>query len=405
MNSAARERRASAVARRVALAAICVVGLGTAMAHGQSNANSAGDGASACVRADQALASKQWQTAHDLYERCVQAGPARFETLSNLGTADTHLGLMSDAIGAYKKALALAPGNPRLESNLAVAYIEAGNCEAAVGPLMRLEEKSADTRTEELLAFCYYHLGHYSLAARAGERVEAVHPNDAANALILGSAYMRLAEYKKALPLITIALQRAGSAEGHLIMGETLLGLRQYHSAMKELEQAASLQPELPGLDTALGIGNVGLDNTQAAEAEFTAALGQDPNDFQANYYMGRLKRLDGNTAAAKKYLAVADRLHPGDGAVLFEIAAVAVSEQKCQKAIPMLNTVVAQEPNQRQAHFLLARCYQRTGKLEEAKAEREIFLKLRSAQQGKTRLPDLNGENRETASSAPGQR
>jgi tetratricopeptide (TPR) repeat protein len=235
--------------------------------------------------------------------------------------------------------------------------------------------------------------------------VEAIRPNDPGNALILGSAYMRLAEYKKALPLITIALKGAGSAEGHLIMGETLLGMRNYHAAMKELKQAASLQPELPGLHTALGIGDVGLDNTQAAEAEFTAALGQDRNDFQANYYMGRLKRLDGNAAAAKKYLAAADRLHPGSAAVLFEMAAVAVSGQECPKAIPMLNKVVAQEPNQRQAHFLLARCYQRTGKSEEAKAEREIFLKLRSAQQGKTRLPDLNRENRNTASSAPGQR
>ena len=229
---------------------------------GQSPNASAGDASAACAEGDQAIAAGQWATAADLYGKCIRTGPAGFEILSNLGTAQSHLGRIHDAIDSYQKALALAPNNPKLEFNLAVTFVKAGNCSAAVEHLLNLRKSAPDLRDEELLAFCYYHLGHYSLAARAGEKVQAAEPGDPANALILGSAYTRLGQYDKALPLITLALKSAGSAEGHMIMGETLLGLRLYHPAMEELTQAAQLQPDLPGLHSALGIGKVGLGDS-----------------------------------------------------------------------------------------------------------------------------------------------
>lgn len=383
---------------------VCAVFCSSAGLWGQSAAAEIDDGRGSCQRGDQALASQQWQEARDLYVECLAAAKPRFETLSNLGTAESRLGQMQDAIASYRRALALAPGNSKIEFNLALAYVKASDFNAAADQLLQLRKAAPDLRYEELLAFCYYHLGHYALAARAAEKVQAENPGDAANALILGSAYTRLGEYDKALPLITLALKTAGSADGHLIMGETLLGLRLYHPAMDELAQVAQLQPDLPGLHTALGIGKVGLGDSRGAESEFTLALSQNPEDYQANYYMGRLSRLDGDVPAAKKYLDKADRLQPGSAEVLFEQAAISVAARHYAQAIPMLNKVIAQLPNHREAHFLLAECDQKIGNLEAAKRERAIFEKLRDEQTAKdsSSSPSGQAQNDKTSVNEP---
>ena len=357
-----------------------------------------------CGDADQALAAGQWESARSGYAACLAERPQRFEALSNMAMALTHLGRMDEAIQSYQKALVLSSGNPKVRFNLALAFIKVGNYEDGVVQLDRLKKAgSADPRVPELLAFCYYHLERYSLAAREAEQVHRTHPEDAANALVLGSAYTRMGQFDKALPLITFALQSAGSADGHLIMGQTLLGLRLYHPAMDELSQAAGLQPDLPGLHSALGVAKVGLGDSDGAAIEFTEALKKDPNDYQANYYLGRIRRLDGDSAAARKFLTRAEQLHPGAPEVLFELASIAAAEKDYAQAEPLLDRVLRKQPDHVEAHFLLSDVYRRTGRPESAKKERETFERLRQKEQERQSAkdsgkPPANGPSVSTA-------
>jgi tetratricopeptide (TPR) repeat protein len=330
-----------------------------------------------CAAADQAFASSKWGPARDLYTKCIASNPDNFEALSNLGIVLSRLGLMREAIASYQKALTLSPDNAKIEFNLAIAFIKAGDYDAAAGQLTQLQKNAPDTRYEELLAFCYYHLGYYSLAARSAERVYEVQPDDPSNALILGSAYTRLGMYEKALPLITLALKAAGSAEGHLIMADTLIGLHHYPQAMDELKQSAAAQPDLPGLHSSIGMVEVGLNKPDAAKLEFSKELSEDPNDYQANYFMGRLTRLDGDLMTAKKYLTVADRLRPNSPEVMFEFACIDVSERNYVEAIPLLEKVIKQEPDHTKAYLLLSESYQKTGRKEEAQKEGELYNKI----------------------------
>jgi tetratricopeptide (TPR) repeat protein len=352
-----------------------------ARSHGSTTAPQA---TSACTDADAALASSQWESARKLYEACLAADPNNFGALSNMGVVLSRLGRMQEAVDSYQKALALSKDDPKIEFNLAVALVKSGNCNAAVDHLSHLQEGSRDLRYEELLAFCYYRLGSYSLAARAAERVHNAQPDDPANALILGSAYTRLGLYQQALPLITLALKAAGSAEGHLIMAETLLGMHQYRPAFDELNQAAELQPDLPDLHTELGVAYVGMNKPADAILEFTKALEQDPTDYQANYYMGRLKRLNGDFALAQKYLQSADRLQPGSTEVMFEFAAMDVSQQHYAEAVPLLEKVIRQEPDHAEAYLLLSVSYARTGHRDLAQTTGETYNKLRKEAEDK---------------------
>jgi tetratricopeptide (TPR) repeat protein len=357
----------------------------------------------ACAEGDQAVAGGHWEAARGLYDTCLASGPPRFEILSNLGMVYTRLGLMQEAIDSYQKALALSPGNPKVEFNLAVSLVKAGNYNAAAEHLSGLQRtEPGEVRVTELLAFSYYHMGRYSLAAREAERVYRTHPEDAGNTLILGSAYTRLGLYDKALPLITFALKTAGSAEGHLIMGETLLGLRLYHPAMDELTQAAALQPDLLSLHSALGVGKVGLGDSAGAMAEFKIALDADPNDYQANYYMGRLKRLDEDILSARKFLEKAEQLSPGSPEVLFEYAVIEIEAHDYSKAETLLDKVLRQQPDHSEAHFLLAEVYLKQGHRQQAQREREIFEKLRKDQQDKTSREGGGGASENSTASSP---
>jgi tetratricopeptide (TPR) repeat protein len=317
-----------------------------------------------------------------------------------MAMALTHLGRMEEAIQMYQNALVLSSGNPKVRFNLTLAFIKVGNYEDAATQLARLKKAgSTDPRVPELLAFCYYHLERYSLAAREAEQVHRAHPEDAANALVLGSAYTRMGQFDKALPLITFALQSAGSADGHLIMGQTLLGLRLYHPAIDELSQAAGLQPDLPGLHSALGVAKVGLGDSDGAAAEFMEALKKDPNEYQANYYLGRIRRLDGDRDAARQFLTKAGQLHPSAPEVLFELASIAAAEKDYAKAEPLLDRVLRKQPGHVEAHFLLSDLYRRTGRLDAAKRERETFERLRQKEQERQAVKDSGKPPAKTSS------
>jgi tetratricopeptide (TPR) repeat protein len=340
----------------------------------------AGRAQDACSTGDQALASARWSEANDAYQACVRANPS-FAVYSNMGVALSHMGRMKDAIDSYSKALNLDPSNSKIEFNLSVALIKESNYAAAADHLKHLQRSGNDVRYDELLAFCYYHLQSYSLAARAAERVYSVNPSDPANALILGSTYERMGLYEKALPLITLALKSAGSAEGHLILAQTLNGLHRYPEAESELKQIETTDQNFAGLHEAMGEVYVGTERTPQAEVEFAKAIEEDPNDFEANYFLGRLKRFDGDMGSANRYLAAADRLNPNSSVVAHERAEIAMKEGRFADAVPLLEAVIKSDPEQAQAYLSLAEAYQHIGRRADAQREGELYnTKLRES-------------------------
>jgi tetratricopeptide (TPR) repeat protein len=373
-------------------------------AWGQRLGNEGATKADVCAEADQALKAGLWESAHRGYVECLTRDAKNLEALSNLGVTLTRLGRTDDAIQTYRKALAVNPNNPNVHLNLALALIKGDKYESAIDQLLPLQKQDPDNyQVTELLAFCYFHLQRYSLAAREAERVQRARPDDGANALILGSAYTRMGLYQKAVPLIALAMKSAGSADGHLIMAQAFLGLRLYRSARDELSQAAALQPDLPGLHSAMGMAKVGLGDSEGSIADFAEALRTDPTDYEANYYMGRLERLEGDPGTAREYLTKALNSRPESAEVLFEFAALAVAERNYLKAEPLLNTIIRQHPDHAEAHFLLSQLYRKTGRVDSARREQMTFEKLRRQREESSQRKGQGVPPREESSSTPG--
>ncbi len=338
-----------------------------------------------CKAADRALAAGNFEVARSQYQTCLRQALPRFETLSNLGVVYAHFGQFDEAIATYQQAVALRSENPNVRTNLGLALLKTGRYDEAAREFARaLLVDPGNAQVQELLAFCQYQLKQYELAALQAERARKARPNEASAAFLLGSAYSKMGLYDKAIPLIAFALRQAGTAETHAIMGETYLGVRAYRRALDEFTKAVEMQPQMPGLHSHMGVAYAGLGNTGQAIAEFEKALEKDSEDFDSNYYLGHLRRLGGDAEGAKKFLAKADQLRPGDPSVLYEYAVFALQAKDYAKAESLLRQVLDKYPNYTEAHVLLSQVYFRTRRREGGEREKAIAEALQKDEQAR---------------------
>ncbi len=347
----------------------------------------------ACQVADAALARGELDTARSQYEACLKQSTPTFETLSNIGILYARLGQFNLAIQAYRQALALNPENPQVHMNLGLAFLKTDHYDEAASEFARALLANPDNpQVEELLAFCHYQLKQYELAALEAARVRKAKPDEPSAAFLLGSAYLKLQLYDQAIPLIDFALRRTGSAESHAILGEAYLGVRAFAPALEEFSKALQLRPRMPGVHAKMGTAYSGLANTDLAIGEFGKELEQNPNDFEANYSLGRLKRLQGDLPAAQKYLEKARQLRPDDPALVFEYAVLAVQDKNYPKALELLDQVLQKHPSFIDAHVLISEVYFRANRREEAEREKATVEALKKAQQSRQRAPGKTG-------------
>jgi thioredoxin-like negative regulator of GroEL len=90
---------------------------------------------------------------------------------------------------------------------------------------------------------------------------------------------------------------------------------------------------------------------------------------------------------------------------VLFESAALAMTEKDYAKAEPMLARVLQKQPEQVEAHFLLSDLYRRTGRREAAKRERSIFERLRQREQDRQAAMSSKTSSATPEADSPGKR
>ena len=360
-----------------ALGIVLVGVLGCEAAYGQAKPSDP------CTVADRSFAAHLLPEARSGYEACLAAGQVTFEILSNLGAVYSQLSQFDRAIPTYRQALALNPDNPFLHLNLGLAFYKSDKVrEAAVEFSRTLILDPDNLKALELLAFCHYQMNQIDLAAAEASRVERAQPEDGSAMLLLGTCLLRLGQYKQAIQLLYLATLKADLPQTHLLLGEALLGVKAFKSAMREFTGVLAASPDTPGLTDDLGIAYAGLGQPDKAIEEFQKQLAADPNDFQANYYLGRLKRLNNEPDAAKQFLAKAEQLRTGDPSVGYEYAVFAIQDKDYAKAEGLLSDILNRVPNYTDAHVLLAEVYYKLHRPDDAKRERAIIEALKKEEQ-----------------------
>ena len=168
-----------------------------------------------------------------------------------------------------------------------------------------------------------------------------------------------------------------------MVAGATLLNLNEYEQARQDLEAGSSLSSQrLPGLYTLVGTARDKTGDVKDAEPAFREALKANPDDFEANLYLGAILYKRRDIDEAKGYLDRALRLKPSDSMARYEAAMLKSTSGDYETAARELELLVKDDPDWLEPHVELATLYYRLHRPEDGAKERQIVDSLTAKQQ-----------------------
>jgi tetratricopeptide (TPR) repeat protein len=365
------------------LAVTCALSLSARPVHGQGV-----DRDAAFERATAMHQSGDLEGAVRGYLAILKEQPKRVDVRSNLGAAYAKLGRYEEAIEQYKQALSYESGNKAIRFNLSLAYYKAALFAEAANELSQFLNAAPNAPQREnaimVLADCNVRLGNYKKVIESLTPLAGANPNDRTVAYLLGSALIGDGQLSQGQTIIDRVFRDDDSAEARLLMGSILLLADDAQASLKELSRAIEINPKLPTLQAWYGRALMRLGDTEKAKDAFKVELAADPNNFDANLYLGVLLRQDKSPEEALTYLTRAITLRPREQYARYHLAAVYAAVGKPEEARPLLERVVKEYVDFVEARVLLASVYYRLNRREDGDREKSIIQKLNSETQAK---------------------
>jgi tetratricopeptide (TPR) repeat protein len=319
------------------------------------------------------------------YREFLKIHPEATAIHSNLGAALAGLGRFEEAIGEYRTALKQSPSFPGARLNLALAYYKMGRIADAVKDLVKVHaEDPANGQATLLLADCYLRMGQDKDVIRVLQPEQAKYPEDLAIAYLLGTAYIRDKQVEPGQMLVDRILRNGDSAEAHLMMGSAKMNIADFAGARDEFAKAAALNPKLPQVHLLYAQALHFTGDSDLSLEEYKAELAVDPFSFEANLQIGATLRQEQNYDEATRYFARALKTRPGDPAVRYQLAGIALEQGRADDARHELEALVKESPHFTEAHVSLSMAYYRLKRPADGRREREIVQKLTAEAQAK---------------------
>jgi tetratricopeptide (TPR) repeat protein len=207
------------------------------------------------------LKQKQLAPARQIFRNLLRNLGSRPEVHTIFGRAYRETNYPDEAIGEFKKTIALDPKYPRAHYNLGLTYLLKDGT-------LKLKEAGAEFRTElsinpeEFLAL--YNLGlvcvverNYEEGVRLLEKAAQLRPKNPGVFLFLGNAYHGVGQFEKAIECFrksmaldpTMDRTNPQAAEAHFLLGQSLVRVGRTEEGEKELEIAKELKAKALATD------------------------------------------------------------------------------------------------------------------------------------------------------------
>jgi cellulose synthase operon protein C len=325
------------------------------------------------------------QEAADLYRLLLAGSPGRVDALSNLGLIYGQLGSYDKARDLFTRALKISPGQTNVRLNLAMTCLQSRQYASARTEAQRvLTNEPSSTIARYVLGVSLLKMNDLAGGIGQLEILLRERPDDVRAASTLASAYMKAGEMEKAGALVMGVLSRSDTADAHSVIGAYDLLRADARGAVAELQRAQELNPALTYSRSALAEANALLGNLDPAKHYFLARVQSNPNDVEANAFLGWLFLENGEQDQARRFLERAHALRPQDAAIDFQRARLARAQGDYLKALGLLEAVVRTQPENAPAHVLLAETFMKLKRIEDAKREREIVSQLNAQLQAR---------------------
>ena len=306
----------------------------------------------------------------------AKAYPTNAEPFAHLGLLEARQEHYTEAVAAYRKAMALDPAMPRLRFNLGLAYFKAGAYKEALQqfqPLIKTEQPDSDEaqRLAILIGMSHYGLAEF---VAADPYLKQASDRDAQNLpllLTLAHSCLLSNQYQCVLDAFhRIMSLNAESAEAHMLMGEALDEMKDTNGAIRELRAAVLVNPKEPNVHFALGYLLWTQGHTEEAAHEFQAELSNIPGHNQATLYLADSYLQMNRFEDARPLLEAVVKMSPTNSMGHLDMGIVYADAGRKEDALGEFKTAIKLKPDDVNAHWRLGRLYRSMGKTAEAKTE-----------------------------------
>jgi len=118
---------------------------------------------------------------------------------------------------------------------------------------------------------------------------------------------------------------------------------------------------------------------TEAAKPYLAKALALRPRLGRAEFFQAAVEKADGDYAAALRSLETAREQYPRDRVVLNQIARIQFLERRYADAVETLKAVNAVDPEDVQMHYTAMLCYRGLGNTAAAGREEQLFRRFKA--------------------------
>jgi tetratricopeptide (TPR) repeat protein len=333
----------------------------------------------------QAQQRGDYQLAVTKYRKFIELRPDNSEAKINLGAALAHMGQFDEAIAIYQSMLPALKDKNMVRLNLGLAYYKKGDLASAREQFAELHHSAPNqVQAAILLADTEIKLGDVEAPISVLEPLENGNSANADFNYVFGLALIKAGRRRDGVARMEKAAELGKSADAFMIAGATHMDLNDFEHARHDLETALQLDPNLIGLHTMVGMARDRTGDQKAAEPAFRQAIQENPDDFEANLYLGALLYKQRHMEEAKTYLDHAVKLKPGDAMAGYELGMLKSTSGDYEGAAKELEGVVRENPDWLEPHVELTSLYYKLHRPTDGAKERAIVERLTAEQQAK---------------------
>ena len=215
--------------------------------------------------------------------------------------------------------------------------------------------------------------GHFQQAISLYRELNKAVPNNPGLKLNLGMALHLAGKKREAIPELEQAVKLDPEmAPAWLFLGTTRLQLGETAAAVKPLRTVLELQPEQQQARQMLAGALLSLERVEEATVEYHRLTGEDPENAQAWYGLGRSYE-----SLSSRTFEKLQRSAPESAYVLSLLGEARLREQQFSGAFFLYRLALERMPTLRGLHSGLAEIYRRTGHSEWAETEEQREAKL----------------------------
>jgi predicted O-linked N-acetylglucosamine transferase (SPINDLY family) len=274
------------------------------------------------------------------YRRALALDPGRTETLNNLGNMLWAEGDTTGAVEAYRKALAADPGEAESAANLGWALLNTGAPAEAIEVLERAMHRHPDSPTL---------IEHLSVA----------HNNVGAQLLMHNEAQRALSCFDTALAL------RPDFFAAQFNAAKALAQLRRTDEAISAFRSILALHPERAEVYNDLGLALGACGRMEEAIASYRQALHHDPEYVRAWNNLGNAYRACGLLPESADCYREALRRRPEDAEAWSNLGSAQWAAGDLEAASEAFARALALNPELSEAHNNLGNVHKDLGELD----------------------------------------